>query len=293
MTRTRPTRTVLLCALATMGLLAACTPAPPTPVDWTFRATSITSVDSQDEVRDPIFGACISIPNCDDEAYLYQIAFRARIGEANSAQAWVVRGSEIGGLSEGDTRALSGGQSAQVNFTGVQALDVLEALDPANKFEIVGVYTWAAEADLINSLDGGANSVAGLLRDALNSTIANQEVPDGDAPGLIDLILDQLFNNFGSTFRLILSNIPCLGLCDDVLGGRVYVGLGATGALAETLAPILAGVSIPNVNTGFEVPPSIQGGGIFTMGGPTTFANQSFSGAGGHHRYTFVAGPAA
>jgi hypothetical protein len=290
MIRRRSTSVTLACA-AVLALLSACTPAPPAAVDWTLRATSITSVDSQDEVR--VLGACVAIPNCDDEAYLYQIAFRARIGEPGSAQAWVVRGSEIGGLSEGDTRALSGGQSAQVDFTGVQPLDVLEALDPANKFEIVGVYTWAAEADLINSLDGGANSVAGLLRDALNRTIATQQVPDGDAPGLIDLILDQLFNNFGSTFRLILANIPCLGLCDDVLGGRVYLGLGATGALAQTLDPILAGVQIPSIGTGFEVPPSIQGGGIFTMGGPRTFADQSFVGADGHHRYTFQTGPAA
>ena len=112
MTRTRSTRTVLVGVLAALGLLAACTPSPPVSVNWTFRASSITSVDSQDEVR--LFGECIAIPNCDDEAYLYQIAFRARIGEPNSAQAWVVQGSEIGGLSEGETIALSGGERRRV-----------------------------------------------------------------------------------------------------------------------------------------------------------------------------------
>lgn len=289
MTR-RPTSLALAAVVAVLGLLAACTPAPPAPVNWTFRATSITSVDSQDEVR--VFGECVAIPNCDDEAYLYQIAFRVKVGEPGSAQAWVVKGSEIGGLSEGDTRALSGGQAAQVDFDGVQPLDVLDALTPGAKFEVVGTYTWAAESDLINSLGPSTSTIADALRNALNNTVANAAVPDKDPQGLIELLFGNLFNGIGAAFKVILANLPCLGLCDDVLGGRVYLGLGATGSLAQAIDGVLANFTIPNIETGFEVPPSIQGGGIFTMGGAQTFANQTFIGADGNHRYTFQSGPA-
>jgi hypothetical protein len=260
-------------------------------VDWSFRATSILSVDSQDEVR--AFGACIAIPNCDDEAYLIQVAFKVTIGQANSAQAWVVTGSPVNGLSEGETNALTGGQQANVAFNGVKPLDVLSALNPANKLDVVGTYTWAAEEDTINSLSGGAESVADLFETALNGTLAAGSLPNGDTGALVDLILDALFGNgLGTPFNLILSNIPCLGLCDDVLGGALYVGVGATGTLASAIDAVLGTTTIPTINIPVvDIPPDVQGGGIYTMGGTKSFV-QDFTGADGQHRYTFQSGPA-
>ena len=46
-------------------------------------------------------------------------------------------------------------------------------------------------------------------------------------------------------------------------------------------------INIPVV----DVPPDIQGGGFFTMGGSKTFS-QTFTGADGQHTYGFQSGPA-
>lgn len=292
----RSFRLGLMGLVATLGLVAAaCAPMAPgggvAPVNATFKATQITSNDSQDEVRDPLFGACIAIPNCNDEAYLIQVAFRVKIGQPGSAQAFVVTGDKINGLSEGETRALTGGQQAAVNFNGIQPLDVLDALNPSNKLEVFGTYTWAAEEDTINSLSGGANSVASIFTTALNGTLANASVPS-DANGVVNLVLDALFDNFNTPFNLIVSNIPCLGLCDDVLGGSLHVGIGATGTLASVIDSVLATTTIPTISIPLvSIPPDIQGGGIYTLGSTKTFVQQ-YSGADGRHTYTLQGGPA-
>lgn len=290
----RSARVAALALLSTIGLIAAACvpPVPPAPVDWSVKGTQIHSVDSQDEIR--VAGVCIAIPDCNDETYLITVAFRVKIGEPGSAQAWVVKGSTKNGVAEGNTYTLTGGQQGTVSFPAVQPLDVLDALNPDNKMEVIGTYTWAAEEDWIDSLSGGANAVADAFEGALNSLVATATLPDQDVPDLIDLVLDVLFNNIGSAFRLILSNIPCLGLCDDVLGGRVYVGLGATGTLGSLIDDALVGASVPAINLVGDnsVPPNIQGGGLFTLTGAKTFANQSFVGAGGHHQYNLVSGPA-
>ena len=297
MKRSSTLRMLTVAIISAFGLIAAACapPAPggggaPAPVDWSFKGTQMHSVDSQDEVR--VFGACVALPNCDDEPFLLQVAFSVTLGEPGSAQAWTVTGDESTGVSEGDTIALTGGKQAEVTFAGVQPLDVLDALNPANKMDIVGTYTWAAESDLINSLGVGANSIAGIFETALNDTIAAGVLPS-DESALIQLILDLLFNNIGNAFGVIASNIPCLGLCDDVLGGRVYIGLGATGVLAGAIDAVLGGFAIPAIPMVGDnlVPPPIHGGGLYTMGGAKAFADQSFPGAGGEHEYDFLAGP--
>jgi hypothetical protein len=283
--------------VAAIGLVgAACAPpAPggggPAPVDWSFKGTQITNVDSQDEVR--VLGACVAIPNCNDEPYLMTVAFRVAIGQPGSAQTWVVKGSSLSNVEEGETRTLTGGQQGTVNFPGIVPLDALDALNPSNKMEIVGTYTWAAEEDLIDSLSTGANGVADLFEDALNDLLASSVLPE-DPEDLINLVLDLLFNNVGSAFDIFLSNFPCLGLCDDVLGGRVYVGLGATGTLGATIDGLLGGFSVPSITLLGDnlVPPNVQGGGIFTLSGAKSFNSQSFIGADGHHSYNFLVGPA-
>lgn len=292
--KTRNVRFMLVAMVAAFAAVAAaCSPTPPpAPINWSFKGTSMTVNQPQDAIYDPIFHACIAIPNCDDEPYLIQIAFRVRIGEPNSAQAWVIKGATLPSTSKGQTRTLTGAQQAEVDFNGVQPLDVLDALNPANKMDIVGTYTWAAEEDTINSLTGGAQSVADVFKTALNQTLAAGTLPSGDTNSLLNMVFNALFGNFNTPFKLILSNIPCLGLCDDVLGGAVYVGLGATGTLASLLDSALGSFAVPNVSIPVvTVPPDVQGGGFYTMGGVKDFT-QSFSGAGGQHTYTFQSGPA-
>ena len=291
--KTRTARLALVGLVAAFATVAAaCAPdapppwEPPAPINWSFKGTNITVNNSQDET-------CVIIcVNKEDEPYLLQVAFRVRIGQPGSAQAWVVTGSSLSGLGAGDSAVLSGGQQAKVDFTGVQPLDILSALNPANKMDVVGVYTWAAEEDQINSLSGGAGSIATIFQNALNSTLAAGALPNQDANALVNMIFDALFDNIGTPFNLILSNIPCLGLCDDVLGGAVYVGIGATGALAGIMDAALASATVPAINIPVvDVPPDIQGGGFFTMGGSKTFS-QTFTGADGQHTYGFQSGPA-
>ncbi len=290
--RTRAARLALVGIMATIGLTAmACAPSTPgtttpSPINWSFKATSMTVNNSQDEVCALI---CV---NSNDEPYLLQVAFRVRIGQPGSADAWVVKSDTLPGTGAGQTRTLTGGQQGQVNFTGVQPLDVLNALNSNNKMDVVGTYTWAAEEDTINSLTTGANAIADIFKTALNSTLAAGHLPNGDTSALISLIVNALFNDIGNPFSLILSNIPCLGLCDDVLGGSVHIGIGATGTLASLIDTALAGVTIPQINIPLvDVPPDIQGGSIYTMGGVRT-TSQTYSGAGGVHTWNFQSGPA-
>ena len=50
--------------------------------------------------------------------------------------------------------------------------------------------------------------------------------------------------------------------------------------------------TIPTINIPVvDLPPDINGGGLFTLNGNKTFT-QSFSGAGGRHTYQFSATPA-
>ena len=291
--KTRGVRFALVGLVATFAAVAAaCAPAPtpgapPAPINWSFKGTGMTVNNVQDEV-------CVLVcVNREDEPYLLQVAFRVRIGQPGSAQAWVVKGGTLPSTGAGGSRVLNDSTGAKVAFNGVQPLDVLDALNSNNKMDVVGTYTWAAEEDVFDSLTGGAESVATLFESALNSTLAAGTLPNGDVSALIGLVIDALFGNgIGTPFNLIVSNLPCFGTCDDVLGGGLYVGVGATGTLASLIDTALASTTIPNVAIPLvSVPPDIQGGGIYTMGGTKNF-NQVFSGADGVHSYSFQSGPA-
>jgi hypothetical protein len=291
MSRFRTARLAVVAMVTTLGLAAAACAAPipgapPPPVNWSFKGTGVTVNDVQDEV-------CIIVCfNSEDEPYLLQVSFRVRIGEPGSATASVTKGSALSGLGAGDSSILTGSQQAKVNFNGVQPLDVLDALNSNNKLDVVGVYTWAAEEDTIDSLTAGAGAIADIFENALNATLAQNVLPNGDTEALLALIFDALFDNIGTPFNLILSNIPCLGLCDDVLGGAVYVGLGATGTLADAIEFAATDFTIPAISIPLvDVPPDVQGGGLFTMKNTKNFT-QTFSGADGVHTYSFQSGPA-
>ena len=174
MHRTRTRLAAVVGVLAVMAVAAACAP-PPAPVSesWTFRASQVTVNDSQDEVRDPIFGACISLAGCSDEPYTLNIGFRVKFGVPGSAQAVVVnnRTSAPEDVCEGCTVTLNGAQQNAVTWNDVKALDLVDLFDTNNKLEVFGVYSWASEEDTVGN-GVAADAVADVLEDALNSTIA-------------------------------------------------------------------------------------------------------------------------
>jgi hypothetical protein len=283
MTRTRSRLVGLVGILAVMGIAAACAPPPAPPTEsWTFRANQVTINDSQDEVRDPLFGTCINF-NCADEPYTLNIGFRVKIGQANSASTQVInnRTDAPQSVGEGSTVTLTGNQQNAVTFNNLRPLDVVDLLNSNNKLEVVGVYSWASEEDFVgNGL--AADAVADILRDALNSTLAAGTLPS-DASLILDLVLDNILGALG----LLVQNVPLLGLGDDVLGGALYIGIGAKGGLADiidgtigTTPPLTFNIPI------VDLPPDIVGGGFFTMKNSKSFTQQ-FSGAGGTHTYGF------
>lgn len=302
MTTRRTARAFAVAIVAAIGLVAAaCAPtAPggggqPAPINWKFEGDSVTVNNSQDET---CFILCV---NKKDEPYLLQIAFKVTIGEPGSAQAWRVgSGSNAhdesisnaftGHLGVGESYTFVGAERATATFTGIQPLDVLDALNPNNKMDIVGVYSWSMESDLV-SYDNAADSIAAIFGNALNATLAEGTLPS-DEQALVDMVIDLLFNNIGNAFSVLLANVPLLGAGDDTLGGAVYLGLGATGVLGSAIDAVLGGVSIPNLTLlgDNKIPPGIQGGKMFTMTGAKSF-NQTFTGADGQHTYRFLTGP--
>mgnify|MGYP001812095139 FL=1 len=152
---------------------------------------------------------------------------------------------------------------------------------------------WVMEKDTIG-VGLAASSMAGVLEDALNDTLAQ-------AGGTTDPndILDLIFSNLDSAIGILVNNIPTLGLGDDALGGGLYLGIGATGGLATTLYGLLTNFTIPDLNIPIlDLPPDIQEVGVFTMGATKTFTGQRFDNGGclipqcGIHTYNFQASEA-
>lgn len=283
MTRIRSVAAGVL-ALAVVGLAAACTPATPGGRSVTFKGDSVTVNDSQDETC--VLGICA---NRSDEPYLFNIAFRVKIGVPNSASAYLVgnRNNAINSLGAGQSATLTGDQQAAVNFGGITGLDVTDLLNADNHLEVVGVYTWANEEDTV-PIGEAATGTAAILKDALNATLATADLSNFDASAIVNLI----FSNLGSAFGVVAGNIPLFGLGDDNLGGAIYVGVGAQGTLGDLINEVAKSFTIPTINIPIvDLPPDINGGGLFTLNGNKTFT-QSFAGAGGRHTYQFSATPA-
>lgn len=269
--------------VAVISLTAACVPEAPAGETWSFRANSVRIDDMQD--------LYVPLLNTGDEPYLINIGFRVKLNQANSASAWVVNtnNSAPQQVSEGSTRTLTGNQRAQVNFSNVQPLDILDFLNESNRLEIVGVYTWSVEEDQISAtLATAANSTATLLRNVLNDTVAKMEVP-GDLGDLLGMIM----SNLGPALGIALGNVPLFGLGDDVLGGSLHIGVGVKGAAADIINGAIGSTPFPSINIPAEVPPAIQGGNFFVTSGGTRTFNQTYSGSsgffgvGGKHTYNF------
>ncbi|MFN8052365.1 MAG: hypothetical protein U0Q22_13045 [Acidimicrobiales bacterium] len=277
--------------LAATSLLATACPPPAssTPVNWAFKATQVTVNSSQDEVRDPIFGACISFTGCSDEPYVLNVNFRVKIGAAGSAQTFVTgsRDNAQGSMNPGQTNAVTGNAQAKATFSNVIPLDVLDLTDANNHLEVLGSYVWALEEDTVG-VGAAANSVATVLKDALNSTLAA-----GSLPSDLSSLLSIITSNLGSAFILLAQNIPLLGLGDDIMGGGMYVGLAVKGGLADIINSSIASTPFPNIAIPVvDLPPDITHGGFYTTTASKDFNGQSWSCCGGQHTWNFNAGPA-
>ncbi len=290
MHRTRTWRAAAIGLLAVVTIAAgACAPQTPgggiATKDWQFRGTQVTVNDSQDSI-----GICWPAVLCQDEPYLLNIGFRVKIGQAGSAQVQVTndRTNAPENVGEGQTVQVAPGPGGQNIFNGVQALDVLDLANSANKLEVFGTYVWASEEDQVgNGL--AADSVADALEDALNSTLATANLSSLDASFILDLIL----GNIGNAFGILVQNIPLLGLGDDLLGGGMYIGIGAQGTLGAALDATIGTTPFPAINLPVvNIPPNISAGGFYTLTGPKTFT-QTFNGAGGSHTWTMQSGPVA
>lgn len=270
----RPVR-LLTIALATVALAAACTPPPPGPTgtvqNWTFSSETVTVDEANDCVETG--GGCLIFTDDIDEAYVLNVAWRVRIGEANSASAWVAgaRGAAAS-VQQGTTKVLTGVQKNTATFAGVRSLDLLDLANTANHLEVFGTYTWVLERDEVGVSDA-ANTVAALFADALNATLASET-------GAIDpnTILDLIFDNLGGALGLVLANIPLLGLGDDVMGGGLYVGVAANGTFGSIVNGLVGLFEVPALPIPvLELPPDIEHVGIFTTAtGATNFNDQTF-----------------
>ena len=186
-------------------------------------------------------------------------------------------------VPEGETRILSGAAGAPVQFNGIRRLDVADLLNTNNKLEVFVVYSWVMEEDTV-PVNTAADDVKDILVDALNDTIAAGSLPS-DPADLLDLIL----GNLGNAFTLLLSNIPLLGLGDDVGGGAFQVGIAAKGGLAGIIDTAIGSATIPSFPIPvLDLPPDIKHVNIFTMAGTKTFTGQRFDQYGdGIHDYDF------
>lgn len=285
------TRLALPAVLASTSLLATACPPPAssTPVNWAFKATQVTVNSSQDEIRDPIFGACISLTGCSDEPYVLNVNFRVKLGAAGSAQTFVTgsRSYSQSSMGGGSTNAVTGNAQAKATFSNVIALDVLDLTDANNHLEILGTYVWALEEDTVG-VGAAADGVANILKDALNNTIAV-----GTLPSDLSSLLSIITSNLGSAFILLAQNIPLFGLGDDIMGGGMYVGLAVKGGLADIINGSIASTPFPNISIPLvDLPPDISRGGFYTTSASKDFNGQSWSCCGGQHTWNFNAGPA-
>src|SRR4051794_21521399 len=112
-------------------------PAPPTAVNWGFKATQVTVNEGQDEGYTdfpwPVGRQCTSLEGCQDEPYVLIVNFRVKFGVKGSAQTWVTgnRSDSHGGMRDGDVWPIPDGSglAAKATFANVAPVDVLDLLD--------------------------------------------------------------------------------------------------------------------------------------------------------------------
>jgi len=296
MTRTTPRRFLAAVALtSTFAVLAACqTPPPyggPPTASRSFSANSVTVNSSNDKT-------CVIVcVGANDEPFNIHVWFRVKIGVPNSADAGVVTGDNAWpglfdqGPGEGGSHTYTGGQRATVNFSNINMPDVLDLAQGA-KLEIAGVWAWKMEADLLG-VGGLATTAANAIKTALNNTLATASLPS-DPNFIVDVILGAI-GGVGGFFSalggLLASIVPFAG--DDSVGSAMYVGIGASGTLADIINSTASGASFPSLALPLvTVPPDIGGGAIFSLGsGTKTFSNNyTNGGVDGRHTTSYSFG---
>jgi len=301
MRRVRNRSVVAVAAFLTLSITAACVPpAPPSSQDWSFKADQVTAVVGNDPfIRPPIIG-CGTFEgitqNCFDEAYTITIWFRAQVGVPNSAQTGVVstRPNAVSLCAQNrptcsgnpTTRSLNNNQGGLVNFPDVRRYDVPDLIaNPNAPVEIVGAWVWAMEEDLAGTLNAGP--IANIMRDVLNQTIGEGNLPS-DVSDLVQLLIDNLGQAIllgGSALLNALTSI-LFGIGDDVLGSRIYVGVGARGTLGSIVNSSVPNLDGFNANLGFVGIPNVLGVSVKALTGTQSFNDQVFN-QDGRHDYDF------
>lgn len=291
--------------LSTVGLVAAaCTPPPPPVapnINFNFVGTNVVALDQTEHFR--IFGTCGFGSNCYDEPYLINIWFRVKIGVPGSADAGVVstrafspeiemcKAANIPPCAAGsNTKTLTtgaGGSGGLVQFSGVPAQDVgyLLANPTDNKVEVVGVWSWAMEEDLIGTPLPG--SLATTIKNALNATLAVGTLP-GDLNDLAQIIVDNLGNAIsvgGAALADALSDF-LFGFGDDTIGSRFFVFVGAGGTLASIINAATPSTTPISANLTLLGIPDIQGFSIKATSNLTL--SQTYTGSGAQYTYDYA-----
>lgn len=290
----------LIAGVASLALVgAACTTtggyhyAGPPQATRTFQANTVTINSSNDD--------CF-ICFANDEPKVINIAFRAKMGVANSASAFVVSGANHWngvfeqGPHEGDPPyTYQGAERAPVVFNNLLMPDVADLLQGAH-LEIAGVWAWKVEDDgiLAANVNNIADAIVPAIVAALNQTVAIASVPS-DTSQIVNAVVAAIgnlgfFNLFSAVFTGLLNNLNISS--DDVVGSAMYVGIGSSGTLASIIEPVVGSVAFPTVAIPtLIVPPDIGGGKIFSLAYAHNFSDSTTNGGvDGQHTTTYTIG---
>jgi hypothetical protein len=288
---------VLASLLTAISLLAVACVQPAPTTGWpsfNFKATSVTAIEQTE---------FLWAVNTHDEPYLVNIAFRVKIGQPNSAQAWVVNSRAAspepsvckvghqGGFGNCDTgdetyNLTTTAQQAQVTFGNVPRFDVVDLLNTNNKLEVLGVWTWAMEEDIVANLVPG--SLASIIQSALNQTLAIGSVPN-DPNVLAQLIVDNIGDAIAIGGAALLNALTgfLFGLGDDLLSSKMYIYVGSTGTLAGVINAASVNLAGFNADLATVGIPNVDGITVKATSA-STLTNQTFVGSGADHRYTLA-----
>ncbi len=236
---------VAVAAIASLLAAVACVPPPAASRTWKSVATSLQTINQSNDAEFPDWDGF-------DEPYMMRVAFRVTIGEANSAQAWLVSTypSIICKANETDKNVCPiKANMGTVAFPDVVLPDITDLAGGGTPVEILGTLDVMYEQDQL--FPGGPptlwNGVAGIMKTALNSTLASGAVPS-TPEALLDLIAGALGPALSTVGGAIEGFIAGLGNPDDIVAIVPQIFIPAGGAFASILGGLLPG-AIGLINT--------------------------------------------